>query len=175
MTDFAKALKKGLDAHKEAAAARAEVNAVIADFAGQVSTAMGGAVEIKLEELSKPDPDDRAPLLPAAIAARRYVSYLALVAIPKGEPQGAGARASRKVLCEVSFASMTSPVTLKYADGREASYDRASFEMALAKLLEHPKTGKSIMAAAGVSVSAAIETSAQKPADAPKKPSPRKK
>jgi hypothetical protein len=171
MTDFAKSLKKGLDAHKQAAAARAEVNAVIANFADQVSAAMGGAVEIKLRESSKRDPDDRGPLLPAALAAPRYVSYLALFAIPKGEPQGG----SREEMCEVSFASMTYPVTLKYADARETSYDRASLELALAKLLEHPKTGKRIMAAAGAPVSAATETSAQKPADAPKKPSRRKK
>jgi hypothetical protein len=141
MVDFKKALQDGLIANANAEAARAEVDAVVADVSSQLSDATDGAVGVELA----PNTRQKVRYFTNALAVLSgnekevtTVEYTALFAIRLLAPSG------RIELAEIEIAPTGYPVFVSCPNVREHAYDRASLERAIAALLVHPDTGGKI-------------------------------
>ncbi|HEU4408754.1 MAG TPA: hypothetical protein VFS43_26065 [Polyangiaceae bacterium] len=127
-TDFKAALQRGLSAHDDATRAEREVDEVLDELSRQLTEVVGSNVSVRRGSVSRATPD-LSWVIGAAGAFTPKEKYPALVAQgPRGEVP----------LCEFELARSGYPVNVAFGDQQYFPDDRASLEMALARMLEDP-------------------------------------
>ncbi len=132
MANYAEAFAEGLQAHKNAARAKAEIRDVLRSFSEQVSLASGGAIQ-GVQTKTWTRPLRRTALEMMDFLEPKRQEYEVLVATSRADKEGE--------LCEIRFAAEGYPVGLAFGGGDIRCHDRLSLEDALAALLKHPGTG----------------------------------
>ncbi|WP_437684733.1 hypothetical protein [Sorangium sp. So ce176] len=137
MASFGEALKKGLDAHKRAAAARAEMEEVLAAASAEVATITGASISLQFQTVHRP------------VRGSSIHERLVGISVPHEEITALTARLDTgpfASLAEVTFGELGYPVRLRWENRFDSANDRASFEELLKTMLEHSTTGEKIAA-----------------------------
>lgn len=141
MTNFASALKKGIDAHRDAARARAEIAAVFAALADQIRS-MGLGITVTHERCSRPTPGQRRTIIDQVTGVLPETEGYDALVVHRVDNMG-----WRGELCEVEFAPLGYPVTLRYPHHQVRCIARPDLELELQRLLETPHAGEVCMRA----------------------------
>jgi hypothetical protein len=153
MTIFEQALRKGLDAHGRAAAARKEIMDVLAEASREVTSVLREKIELLFDVRSRAQRalsvSERLALIPAP-----REKYVALVARAAG---------NSVVLADVELGDLGYPVQLRWGDHVAYADDREGFIAALTELLESPLTGEHIAKLVTGSVAAPTTDSPEPP------------
>ena len=134
MANYAEAFAEGLQAHKKAARAKAEIADVLRSFSEEVRLASDRAIPgVETRSLSRVLPPRTFREAVDSFGTPRHEEYEALVATNRAGKEGE--------LCEIGVAVEGYPVRLAFGGGDIRCHDRLSLEEALAALLKHPNTG----------------------------------
>lgn len=143
MTDFREKLRRGLEAHDSANAAKREINSVIAALNEAVERETDGRVGVKIIATSMGLPGMAARI--AALSAGGVVSPVEtehwIVAFSTVYTDIKPLKLSRWDIDDAGY-----PCTLRFAGERLEAYDRESLENALGEMLEYTETGGAISA-----------------------------
>ena len=130
MADFGNALKKGLEAHKRAAAARREMEEVLAAASTEVADVTGSPISLRFQVVDRPS-------VPGSGEAPREKTDALMARLDNGH---------WVMLGEVTFGELGYPVTIRWQNNRDSANDRAAFEELIKTLLEHSAVGAKIAA-----------------------------
>ncbi len=135
MTSFGDALRKGLEAHERAAAARREMDEVLVEASKEVAAVVGAPIALRFDVVDRPLRGQSLHEATLGIAAPREKVTMIVAKVPRGvfEP-----------LAEAELSELGFPVTLRWGNRLERASDRGGFESALAALLESAVTGEKI-------------------------------
>lgn len=142
---FEDAFRNGIAAFEDAERAIREIVEVFSGFAGDVSRASGGKVEVmrggKKEVISGflQVINFGAPAAPPALEPHTCLIACAIL------PQGAPSNDSKYLLAEYALSPAGYPVTLAYSDESIQCLDRQSLGRALERMLKHPDTGGKLL------------------------------
>ena len=130
MTNFAEALRKGIEDDKRAREARAQMDGVLAIASKQVSDFMNAELTLQIEDVDQ-------PVMATGVSVSRRVAPALTAKRRDGR---------FKVLAEVRFGALGYPVSLRWANDSLTAETRADFESILQELLGHRETGAKIRA-----------------------------
>lgn len=142
MVDFRDKMRKGLKAHQDATAAKAEINGIINDLSEAVSEETLGKVGIKFRAFAPQLTMNAKSLVELAMGGpprETGPSQQWLIAYAKNQQ-----RVPDEKLAQFEIAVTGYPCTLRFGGERIDAYDREGLENGLGTLLEYPETGRSI-------------------------------
>jgi hypothetical protein len=140
MAGFGEALKKGLEAHKRADAARKEMDDVLATASADLTQVTGVPISLRF------DTTKRATRAASIFESAQGIGPPSENIIVLAAQLNSGGRA---YLAEVSFGELGYPVNFRWEHRYNTATNRDSFEELLKALLAHSATGEKIAALLG--------------------------
>src|SRR5690349_7067529 len=122
MTTFGDALRKGMDAHTRAAAARREMDEVLAQASQEIAAVVGAPISLRFDVVDRPRREPNLQETRLGQPAPREKVTMLVAKLSSGPFER---------LADIELSEIGYPIELRWGDHVEHAGDRSGFEAAL--------------------------------------------